>query len=105
MANQNGVPITSSNIIYKLIDDVRDRIISMLPVIVEKKVTGEATVLQLFDIQLKSKQTKTIAGCRVINGLLDKSKCVRIVRGGETIYDGSLAVSAISCTYLTSPFR
>ncbi|KAF8163171.1 P-loop containing nucleoside triphosphate hydrolase protein [Crassisporium funariophilum] len=90
LAAQNEVPVFSSNIIYRLVDDVRERIISLLPVIVETKVTGEATILQLFDIQLKGKQTKKIAGCRVINGVLDKQKFARVVRNGQTIHEGSL---------------
>lgn len=90
LAAQNGVPICSSNIIYRLVEDIRARVTALLPVTVETKVTGEATVLQLFDIQLKAKQIKKIAGCRVTNGLVEKSKFARIVRGGKMIHEGSL---------------
>ena len=87
-ASQNQVPVISSNVIYTLLDDVRARVIDLLPPIFETKVTGEATVLQLFDIQLKGKQTKKVAGCRVINGIVDKSKEVRVVRDHKAIYEG-----------------
>jgi translation initiation factor IF-2 len=70
------------------VEDIRARVTALLPVTIETKVTGEATVLQLFDIQLKAKQTKKIAGCRVINGLVEKSKFARVVRGGVTIHEG-----------------
>lgn len=90
LAAQNGVPICTSNIIYRLVEDIRARVTALLPVIIETKVTGEATVLQLFDIQLKAKQTKKIAGCRVTNGLVEKSKFARVVRGGVMIHEGSL---------------
>jgi len=88
IAAQNGVPIFTSNIIYRIIEDVRSRVIALLPVIVETKVTGEATVLQVFEIQLKSKQTMKVAGCRVINGIIEKQKFARLVRSGEIIHEG-----------------
>jgi translation initiation factor IF-2 len=70
-------------------DDVRNRVRALLPPIIETTVTGEANVLQLFDIQMKDKSTKKVAGCRVANGLIDKSKHARLVRKGETVYEGT----------------
>ncbi|KAF9483859.1 initiation factor 2 [Pholiota conissans] len=90
MAAQNAVPIFTSDIIYRLIDDVRGSLISMLPTIKETKVIGEADVLEIFDIQLKGGKTMKVAGCRVINGIIEKQKSVRVVRSGETIHEGSL---------------
>ncbi|PPQ71496.1 hypothetical protein CVT26_011263 [Gymnopilus dilepis] len=90
IAAQNGVPIFTSNVIYRLIEDVRSRLIALLPVTVETKVVGEATVLQLFDIQLKSKQFRKVAGCRVINGVVEKQKHARVVRSGQIVHEGSL---------------
>ncbi|PPQ77530.1 hypothetical protein CVT25_011327 [Psilocybe cyanescens] len=90
LAAQNGVQIFTSNIIYRLVEDVRERIISLLPKIIETKVLGEATVLQIFEIQLKSKQMAKVAGCRVTNGNVEKQKFARVVRDGEIIYEGAL---------------
>lgn len=90
VANQNHVPTLSSNVIYTLIDQVRARVIDLLPPIFETKVTGEATVLQLFDIQLKAKQTRKVAGCRIVNGIVDKSKIVRVIRDRATLFEGRL---------------
>jgi len=73
-----------------LIDDIRSRVIQLLPPIIETKVTGEANVLQLFDIVLKSKQAMKVAGCRVTNGVVEKTKHVRVVRNRETIFEGHL---------------
>ena len=69
-------------------DDVRERVIALLPVMVETKVTGEATILQLFDINLKQKQTMKIAGCRVTNGVVEKQKYARVVRNRNIVYNG-----------------
>ena len=97
-ANQNGVPVCTSDIIYRLVDDIRERVTALLPVIVETKVTGEATILQLFDINLKQKQTMKIAGCRVTNGILEKQKFARVLRNGNIIFDGISASSIFSTT-------
>lgn len=88
LAAQNSVTITTSDIIYKLMDDIRARVVDQLPRIIEIRVTGEATVLKTFEIQLKAQNTKTIAGCRVTNGIVEKSKFVRVIRKGETVYEG-----------------
>lgn len=69
-------------------DDVRKQVANLLPPIIESRVTGEATVLQIFEIQGKAKQVTKVAGCRVTNGIVDKSKKARIVRDGETVYEG-----------------
>jgi len=90
LAAQNNVPISLSDVIYRLMDDIKNRVIALLPVIVETRVTGEAVVLRLFDIQLKAKQTKKVAGCRVTNGLIEKSKFARLMRDGVTVHDGML---------------
>ncbi|KAG6832679.1 hypothetical protein H0H92_012251 [Tricholoma furcatifolium] len=90
LAARNGVPIISSNIIYRLMELVKEKVISLLPVIIETRVTGEAVILQLFDIQLKAKQTKKVAGCRVNNGIVEKNKFARLVRNGVTVHEGSL---------------
>jgi len=87
IAAQNSIPVYSSSIIYRVMDEIKGRVIALLPLIIERKVTGEATVLQLFELQLKAKQTKKIAGCRVINGVVDKTKKARVIRAGSTIHE------------------
>jgi len=86
-AAQKNVTILSSGIIYKLMDDVKEHVIKLLPVIIEKKVTGEAQVLQIFEIQAK-KQVVKVAGCRVTNGMVERSKQARVIRNGQTIHEG-----------------
>jgi len=88
-ASQNHVPIYTSDIIYRVIDDVRDRIISLLPCTYDIKVTGEATVLQLFEIQIKGSH-KRIAGCRVTHGIVQRSSSVRVLREEKIVHEGSV---------------
>ena len=81
-------------------DEVKDRVIGLLPVITETKVTGEATVLQLFDIHLKAKQIKKVAGCRVVNGTVDKSKFARVIRNGVNVHEGTSFKTSIKAPCL-----
>ncbi|KAG8906858.1 hypothetical protein FRB99_005918 [Tulasnella sp. 403] len=88
-ASQSGVSIHVDSVIYRLIDDVTARVCAMLPRIIETKVVGEATVQQLFTLK-KGKGSFNVAGCRVVNGSLEKHKTARVVRNGETIAQGKL---------------
>ena len=87
-AHSQHVPVLSSSIIYKLMEAVTERVVALLPPIIKKRVTGEATVLQLFDIHLKGKKTTQVGGCRVTNGVVEKNKLARVVRDGEVIHEG-----------------
>ena len=89
MTNANNIEIFYHSIIYKLIDDVVLRLESMLTPMIELTVTGEAEILQLFDIKQKKQKTKAIGGCKVFNGVISiKEKC-RITRNGKIIFSGT----------------
>jgi translation initiation factor IF-2 len=90
VAAGNSVPVISSSIIYRVMEDVRSRIISLLPPIIEHKVTGEATVLQLFNIGVRGRQTKKVVGCRCRNGIIQKNQNIRVVRRGLQMHEGYL---------------
>jgi translation initiation factor IF-2 len=87
-AGAHNIPIYSSKIIYQVIGDVTQRVTNLLPAVYEKRVSGEASVLQIFDIKLSGGRSKTIAGCRVTKGTVEKSKKVQVVRNGEVIHEG-----------------
>ena len=87
LARQNDVQVYSSTIIYRLVESVTGAVIDLLPKIIESRISGEATVLQIFDIATKN-GTKKVAGSRVTNGLMVKGKPVKVVRGGQVIYEG-----------------
>lgn len=88
MAEQDGVRIMDHNIIYKLIDDVKADLSQHLAPIITQRVTGEAEIGQIFEITIKGREKMSIAGCRVRNGTVNKTRKVRVLRGDETIYDG-----------------
>jgi translation initiation factor IF-2 len=88
LASELGVKIYSSSIIYRLIEGVTEGVVQLLPVTTEINVTGEAEVLALFDITMKS-GIKQVGGCRVNSGLVERGKRARAVRGGKIIHDGT----------------
>lgn len=88
MAEARGLKIMDSNIIYKLIDDVKAILSEKLPPSVSTRVTGEAEIGQIFEITVKRKVKMSIAGCKVRNGVISRARKVRVMRGQEVIYDG-----------------
>lgn len=91
-AAREGIQIMSHNIIYRLIDDVRDTLAGFLEPIREQRVLGEAEILKLFAITTKGRESKNVAGCRITNGSINRAEQVRIVRKKNTIWEGKLAV-------------
>ncbi|WVF66881.1 translation initiation factor IF-2 [Kwoniella sp. CBS 6097] len=95
-ARSSNVPLQLESVIYRLIDSVRTNVAALLPPKIEYSVKGEASVIQLFEINMKRKQMKTIAGCRVNNGIIDRNQGVRVLRGkdeqGErkVVYEGTI---------------
>ncbi|TFY80720.1 hypothetical protein EWM64_g3293 [Hericium alpestre] len=89
-AGSSNVPIFSSAIIYKVMDEVTEHVTALLPTEYDRRIVAEATVLQLFDIQLGNKRFKKVAGSRITNGILQKSKPVQVVRAGTVVYEGHL---------------
>ncbi|CEN60079.1 Putative Translation initiation factor IF-2 [Aspergillus calidoustus] len=90
LAEAKGVTIMDHNIIYRLVDEVKDTLSEQLPPRVTQRVTGEAEIGQIFEISLKKRNKTSIAGCKVRNGVINRTKKVRVLRGQETIYDGSI---------------
>lgn len=96
-AAKSNVPIHLESVIYRLIETVRAKVAALLPPIVETRVLGEATVLQIFSIAIKGKESASIAGCRVSNGVINRHDHIRVLRGEdrEIIFDGRSLVCAV----------
>ncbi|KAL1122340.1 hypothetical protein AAG570_003745 [Ranatra chinensis] len=83
------VRIKTHNVIYKLVDDLKSEISSLLPMREVEEVVGEAVVLQEFKIN-EGRSKVTVAGCRCTKGLLKKSAKFRLLHGEETLFDGTV---------------
>lgn len=77
------------NVIYRLIDDLKDEINKKLPEIDVEEEVGEAKILQIFHVNDK-KKTLTVLGCRCTKGMLKKSYEFKLLRDGEQISNGIL---------------
>ena len=82
LAEKEGVEIKTYSIIYEAIDEIRLAMEGMLEPTKEEKVTGEATVQEIFKIS----KVGTIAGCKVTSGLISRSDKIRVIRNGIVVY-------------------
>lgn len=89
LAENKGVNIVEQNIIYRLADSVKSILSERLAPSVHQRVTGEAEVVQSFNINDKKRHFVKIAGCRVKNGMITANKNVRVLRGKDTVYTGT----------------
>lgn len=90
MAVSQNVKILTSSIIYRLMTEVEENVIALLPPIFEHHVHGEATVQQQFEISVKQRQVLKVAGCRVSNGIIERQRQARLIRDGKTIFESTL---------------
>ncbi|MCC8046255.1 MAG: translation initiation factor IF-2, partial [Clostridiales bacterium] len=86
-AERENVDIRLYRVIYDAIADVEAAMKGMLDPIYEEKVIGHAEVRQLF----KASGVGTIAGSYVLDGIMQRNCKVRITRGKDQIYEGTLA--------------
>ncbi|KAI9738248.1 MAG: hypothetical protein M1834_008746 [Cirrosporium novae-zelandiae] len=91
LAETSGVKILDHNIIYKLVDDVKAKLSEQLKPRITKSVLGEAEIGQIFQINLKGREFKNVAGCKVRTGLIMRNRKVKVQRGDEIVFDGSLS--------------
>lgn len=89
LAQAAKVKVIDHNIIYRLVDEVKATLSEYLAPLVTQRVLGEADVAQVFEITLKGRHNKAIAGCKVKNGMISINTKVRVLRDGEKIFDGN----------------
>jgi translation initiation factor IF-2 len=82
-AQQAGVDIRRYNIIYEVTDDIRTILEGMLKPEQKEVTTGRAIVLRMFNIS----RFGTIAGCRVLNGTIERSHRIHLIREQKILND------------------
>lgn len=91
-AHPTPVKVHCDSVIYRLMSHVSEQCAALLAPIVETRVNGEAVIAEVFNINLKGRHFRNVAGCRVTNGVLSRNSQVRVLRGDErkVIYEGKL---------------
>jgi translation initiation factor IF-2 len=98
LAEEKGVKILDSNIIYRVVENVKDLLSAKLAPSVIQKVTGEVEIAAVFEIGLGGKKRMKVAGSKVRNGFVDRGTKARVLRGEVVIHDGTFNLySAESC--------
>jgi translation initiation factor IF-2 len=83
LADKLGVQIRRYDIIYQMTDDVRAALEGMLKPERQEKELGRALVQQAFHIS----RLGTVAGCRVLAGVVRRDARVRLIRESRVIGD------------------
>ncbi|XP_044504895.1 translation initiation factor IF-2-like [Mangifera indica] len=90
-ATRAGIKIMMHRVIYHLLEDIGNLIVDKAPGTFETQVAGEAEVLNIFELKGRSKgkgDDVKIAGCRVIDGYVNKLSTTRLLRSGEVVFEG-----------------
>ena len=86
IAEQEKVSISIYNIIYEVIDFIKNKMSGKLAPDVEEKVIGLAEILEIFKVSKIGK----VAGSKVLEGEISNDSNVRLIRDGTIIYNGKI---------------
>ena len=85
-AKHKGVTFITHNIIYELINQVRDAMKNLLDPELKENKLGAAEVRALFNVSKGGK----VAGCMVTEGIVKREKLARVFRKGREIAKGRI---------------
>ncbi|KAH7085593.1 translation initiation factor-like protein IF-2 [Paraphoma chrysanthemicola] len=91
LAEEKGVKILDSNIIYRVVENVKEVLSEKLKPKVIQKVMGEAEIAAIFEISLGGRKKLKVAGSKVRNGLVDRGTKARVLRKEQVIHDGTIS--------------
>jgi len=86
-AKELGVEIKTYSIIYELLDDVKALLGGMMSPTISEEVTGQAEVRETFTVA----KVGTIAGCRVVDGVIVRNAGARLIRDGVVVYTTTIS--------------
>jgi len=86
MAESNGIDIRYYNIIYDAVDDVKSAMEGMLSPERKETILGLIEIRQVFKVS----KVGTVAGCRVMEGVVRRDSEIRLLRDSVVIWTGKL---------------
>jgi translation initiation factor IF-2 len=87
LADTEEVSIRLYDIIYRLTEDIEKALKGMLAPTFKEVNLGRAEVLAVFNVS----RVGNIAGCKVVQGEIRRNGRVRVVRGGNQIFEGEIS--------------
>ena len=86
-AERAGIEIRYYNIIYDLVEDVKKAMSGLLAPMLRETTLGSAQILEIFAVSKVGK----VAGCRVVEGTVERGANVRLIRDNVVIHEGKLS--------------
>jgi len=86
-AKRDGIRISTYNVIYDLIDDVKSLLSGLLSPITREEQLGQAEVKEVFNVP----KLGQVAGCVVTDGTIHRGAGVRVIRDGVVIFEGEIS--------------
>ena len=86
-ADKKGVQVKLYNIIYEATADVKAAMEGMLEPISKEVSLGKAQIRKIFT----TSKSGVIAGCYVVKGKISRKAIVKLIRGGNIIYEGRIS--------------
>lgn len=90
-AARANIKVLLHKVIYHLLEEMGKAIVEKAPGTAETQVSGEAEVLNIFELKGRSKSKGPdvkIAGCRITDGHFSKSGTMRLLRSGDVVFEG-----------------
>ena len=87
LAEKEQIEIRTYSIIYDAIEEIKSAIEGMLEPKIEEKVFANIEVREIFDVS----SVGTIAGSMVLDGKINRTHKVRIIRDGIVVYSGEIS--------------
>tara|TARA_B100000575_G_scaffold257975_1_gene229292 strand:+ start:557 stop:2770 length:2214 start_codon:yes stop_codon:yes gene_type:complete len=86
LAELENIKISSFNIIYEVLDFIKQKMSGLLTPDIKETITGTAQILEIFKVSGAGK----VAGSKVTDGEISSASEVRIIRDGAIIYTGKV---------------
>ena len=86
LSEKEKVKISSYNIIYEVLDFIKNKMSGLLTPEIEEKIIGSAEILEVFKVSKVGK----VAGSKVVEGEITQNSNARVIRDGAIIFNGKI---------------
>ncbi len=85
-AEKEKISISNFNIIYEVLDFIKNKMSGLLTPEVDEKIIGTAEILEIFKVSKVGK----VAGSKVTDGEITQDSNARVIRDGTIIFNGKI---------------